>query len=436
MASTKRQFNYSLEIGKQGETVVSQKLANRRHWHSPKNPIIKGAIIINPEYIMCPAQVWTDTTKERKHNKDFTVSVNACSECNYNNCQYKKFEPYPESITDQRHEVKTNKATHNKEPKIGYQFKMIKDFIPTGNLFIEHYCNVSHDKSTKNPGWYKREPLAEWYHFYQPILPTTSDVSKDEKERFMREMTTSDRLIPNTQFGYIISMTGAKLKEIEPILCEKQYNGEPNQAPAYNDDNNSWSMGTMIPVTEILNNPLYFNENQCDILFTPIIEMVSGTKESKADIDTYYLSIAHYDRLPQLKMPETIKEGVKIKRLEIEKFKQTINGNIVWYGNAEFLKRPDNSSKWSRVSLGDGWTVYDPSGNIEYIGEDAIVDGINVRKLILDKNEQFAIEASGQKIYPISDKLEKAYVKRSRPNFESINTKPYVALLKSAKSWG
>lgn len=428
MGKDSDEWTKQLKVGKMGEAVVLDKLAKRRHWNSPKAPALKGATTISTEHIMCQAQKCTDRSEEHQPNKDFTVSVNACKKCKFIDCQYREYEPYPKRVVGRRHEIKTNEATHRN---------------PSGNIFIEYLSNVTKDNPNK-PGWFKCEPLASWYHFYQPVHPKEPDISDDEKERFRREMTTTDRLIPNKEFGYIISITGKKLKEIEPILCQK-VNGKPKIIDVPNQ-NEKKSKGTIIPVTEILNNPLCFNKNQSDILFTPEISMVSGTQASTESGITYYLPKSHYDSLQQIGDIKPDEYWTSGNRLELKsaKFLQTINDNLVWFGKFEFLL-PNGNDTYTEIEVNEGWAIHDIYGNIEVIGGDATVNGIKNPLYVsfkLDKSAVFFVETTGKKILPISPQFIKSYYRKfdgarlSAPIYESINTKPYVAILKNAKSWG
>lgn len=445
--SSYKKFLTQLEIGQMGEAVVVETLKGRSHWFAPG---IISESWIDPEEILCQAQEWDDKTKERKHNKDYVVTVNACDNCKFNDCRYKKFKPYPDKVS-QRHEVKTNDATHNQKIDPGKDndkhFIDEKEFMPTGNLFIEHWQNVKNINPPypeNRKGWFQREPLADWYHFYQPVTPTESDISDDDKKRFAQEMTVTDRLLPNKEFGYIISITGAALKELEPILYEKDKDGRPQIGSAWNEDD-TWSKGTLIPVTQLLNNPRYFNaDGYGEIIFTPVFGLVSGTRESIEIKPSYYLPKKHHDSLFKAQNTDTTEPRL-VKR-ETWEYLDVFNNAFVWYGEFNLDNVPDRTGKIVNLKIVDGWARAELNGDIWVTGI-MVIDGKTSRALdsfVIPKKEPIQFESLGGKIWAISDKFIKAYsslrynnqVKdKFGKNYVLIDTKPYVRILKSAKSW-
>lgn len=307
-------FDKMVGIGEQGEQLTKQHLEGREYWGTSNQ--VRN--IINPEQRICEAQIWESKAHEHRPNKDYIVTAGACDECPVSDCQYKVSKPYESKISE-CHEVKTNVATHmQKIVFYGDPKKKEREYNPSLNLFIEYWQDVSYQDKQKieagkpiaedRKGWFQQDPPA-WYHFYQPIRYKNAkgklidgtekeSITKDHPiaKQFINEMTTSDRLILRIPWGYILSITGQNLHEIEPSICAKNLDGSPKLVSTQNIENEKWSMGTLIPVIELLNNPKYYNrEGISKIAFTPLFNMVRGKIPKPSSEPTYYLPAHIYN---------------------------------------------------------------------------------------------------------------------------------------------
>ena len=165
----------------------------------------------------CKSQVWVPKAHEHKHNLDYLIEAGPCNKCQVPSCEYRHLNPYPEtaqgSAAEHRHEVKTNPATHT-YTTTGAIKDDGKRFAPTGNLFLEIWQNVKLAKGQKHKpgatyrgkeGWLYQEPLAEWYHFYQPVTTTRrgekiSIIEPEVYEKEIRATLTQDKHEPDEAF--------------------------------------------------------------------------------------------------------------------------------------------------------------------------------------------------------------------------------------------
>lgn len=467
-------FLKNIKIGREGELKVFETLNGRSHWNSTK---FKPNSLINPEIIVCQAQQWDDRTTEHKHNKDYEVSVNACKVCKFHDCQYKEDDRYPEAVTSKRHEVKTNIPTHNKKIKANEPALLaLKELAPTGNLFIEYWQNVIPAKGQRpkysdtypddRKGWFQRN-LADWYHFYQPVISKDEDnITKDHPAaiRFQEEMSTSDRLLLKKEFGYIVSITGEVLKRIEAELCVKLFNRNPLMLPADNEDG-TYSIGTVISIPEILNNPRYYKTNgQGPIIFTPVLELVEGTRASNQPTLTYYLPEALYKKL-YIPKDKNQNDKPEIEEWESWQAIEKMNEEFVWYGEIEqSIPSKTEPGKQVMVKIVDGWAKARLNGDIEVFGT-IIIDGETQppdKSMIFRKDARWQVElkrigagpandgfisnlfSSGYTIGPIGDGFVQGYMsgyahnqklKQRRPITTRLDLKPYVHILKLLKPW-
>lgn len=470
----KKNFYTQLEVGKAGEQLVHKTLRGRSHWNSRYST----ETWINPEVMVCEAQRWYDITEEHQNNRDYKIKVNACKNCRFDNCLYKKEEPYPDRINNAIHEVKTNEATHTRlatDDKV--KVKEIKDYDPTGNLFIEYWQNpkrweLKYDdeditREDRYPehrkGWFLKGTTASWYHFYQPVVSNDQDnITKQHKiaQQFKRQMGTNDRLLLKKEFGYIISIRGTKLKELEPILRLTRKNGKPTILKA----RSTGSEGTGIPIYELINNRKYYETNsKGNIVFTPILEFISGTKKQEPGLPTFYLPKKLHDKLNIEKGSQYYKntEGIeevehtdqdgntspkRIKEYKVYEAINTLNANFVWDQDKrlEFYLKHRDTKKAHRVDIKDGWVKADQDGNPVFYGEILIDGKKQVSEYPVDKNTTITFEIRGDQIGPLGDAFVKAEDRMYQHNHrvepgelvkQRLDLKPYVRLLKKAKIW-
>lgn len=340
-----KQVKRNMATGTDGEKIVKANLQGRQLWKS--NIIVDS--IIDPEKIVCKAQVWEGSQSERKNNLDYYVQAGPCKTCRISGCEYKNRNPYPKAIRE-RHEIKTNPATH-----VGKAYWAVADsgkkFAPTGNLFIEVWQDVTIEQAkairakqeepvadiekideipqvcdTDRHGWYQIKPPAHWYHFYQPVKANGIDITEKEvltdesklpriegetdqayddrvnqaiaeaEQRFEKEMTTSNRLIKHRPWAYVISIRGDHIERCVKEICIRENNGKLTLKETRDKSTGTTSFGYLLPITELLNNPAYYNrEGVGAVAFTHLPEVVKGTKPSDIIKPTYYLNEIAYD---------------------------------------------------------------------------------------------------------------------------------------------
>lgn len=468
----KKNFYTQLEVGKAGEQLVHKTLRGRSHWNSRYST----ETWINPEVMVCQAQRWYDITDEHKNNRDYKIKVNACKNCRFDNCQYRKEEPYPTRVNDAIHEVKTNEATHTR-PATDDKVKEIKDLDPTGNLFIEYWQNTKgtdpkykDDDITREDrypehkkGWFLKGTTASWYHFYQPVKSNDPDnITKQHKtaQQFKRQMGTNDRLLLKKEFGYIISIRGTTLKELEPILRLTRKNGKPIILKA----RSTGSEGTGIPIYELINNRKYYETNsKGNIVFTPILEFISGTKKQEQGLPTFYLPKKLHDKLDIKKGSQYYKklDGIKEKHhidqdgntrtIKVKEYRpyeaiNVLNPNFVWDQDGWFsvkLKHRD-TKETHNIEIKDGWIKADPDGNPVFYGL-IVIDGKEVvSEYPADGKSTITLAMQDGQIGPLGDAFVKAedrefqhnqWVGRAELIKQRLDLKPYIRLLQKAKIW-
>lgn len=365
------------------------------------------------------------------------VKVKPCKECEISECEYKHLEPYQHEI-EERHEVKTNPATHTKEAR-----NMLKEdgkkFVPSGNLFIEIWQNVKLEKGkTHTPGeeyqgkegWFLKEPLAAWYHFYQPrhtkrkqkygqvkhvdtTEPEVCELEGEKKEeynkrvqeyqakleqdikRFEQEMTTNDRLIKHRPWAYTVSIRGDKLKDIVNDICIRNDRNQLHEQVVYND-NKTISIGYLLPLTELLNNPLYYDRyGKGFVSFTHHPRFAKGTKPAKGKQITHYMPETMYKNIFE---PKTRAKGtIKIPKDSKEMVKLL---------NEAFITAPHFIVKIGNTWLVNAWAVLGSNDRIAIFSR---ITGSEYTKLYaIPEGKTIAFTTSGTGLNPFGDTYIKA----------------------------
>ena len=369
-------------IGTQGESEVKEYLEGRQHWSTNK----PAKSFIDHESIVCKAQVWHGTQGEHIANKDYLVTVlKPCSKCEYLDCSYKNEEPYETPISE-KHEVKTNIATHvgkgYSKKYTGLMLREGKRFFPTFNLFIEYWQDVPKKdvgnvksgrlKPYDKLGWFQKEPPA-WFHFYQPIeyndffgksQSAIEDDSINENDpiaqTFFQDMNTNDRLILERPWGYIVSVRGDDLHRIEKCLREIDGYGKPIQATANNKDN-TCSIGTLIPVVKLLNDETYYNrDGKGTVAVTLLLKTVCGKNTVDKGELHYYMPTTMHEHLH---IDETKNKG---KAYKVGSLDAQLRGfrNILLFTpgfNAEYKSKVNHET----LKIKNGWVTMDINGKIE-----------------------------------------------------------------------
>lgn len=367
-----KSFYTQNEIGRVGELRTRLALEGRQHWKAT----LDAENTIDTQKIVCKSQVWVPKAHEHKHNLDYLIEAGPCNKCQVPSCEYRHLNPYPEtaqgSAAEHRHEVKTNPATHT-YTTTGAIKDDGKRFAPTGNLFLEIWQNVKLAKGQKHKpgatyrgkeGWLYQEPLAEWYHFYQPVTTTRrgekisiiepevyekeirATLTQDKHEpdeafderveaeyqkqlklsrrerakearRFAKEMTVNDRLIYCRPWPYIVSIRGDIIRELVK-LCKKDNKNNLVEQTAYL--NGKTSIGYLLPIDEVVNDPCLLDIGGTGtVAFTHLPAMVIGTKPATSDKVTHYLPEKMYHRIfkktpaskGERKLSKTVKEFVQ-----------------------------------------------------------------------------------------------------------------------------
>lgn len=461
------QFYEQKRIGSSGEKNVKEALEGRQHWQAT----LEADSIINSEKIFCKAQVWEPRADDHQANLDFMVKVKPCKECEITDCEYKHLEPYPEAVCES-HEVKTNPATHTKEAR-----DMLKDdgkrFVPSGNLFIETWQNVklekgkTHTPGNKYPGkegWFFKEPLAAWYHFYQPrhtkkiqkngqvkyTDTTEPEVYKQkgekkeeynkrvqeyqakleqDKKRFEHEMTTNDRLIIKRPWAYTVSIRGDKLEEIVNDTCIRDDENQLHEQVVYNE-NKTISIGYLLPLTELLNNPLFYDRyGKGFVSFTHHPCTTKGTRPAEGKKITYYMPETMYENIFE---PKTQPKGtIKIPENSEE---------LVKFLNEAFITAPHFIVKIGNTWLVNAWAVLEPNDRIIIFSR---ITGSEYTKLYaIPEGKTIVFTTSGTGLNPFGDTYIKASweeilnqfgVPSYGPVYKRFDLVPIIVLLNDVK---
>lgn len=264
----------SVESGERGAAIVAAELCGRAFWGAPTIP----PIIQWDKHTVCRAQEWKDVSERPEANLyDFIVTSPDCSQCEYaKTCNSVK--PYAKQ-TEERHEVKTNYATHMATAIV----EPGKSTGKTQNLYIEIYQKYACWKETqenKHLGWYHPDKKGDrpiWYHFYQPMddpegdgkhIDATDQATETDKTAFHKLAQDSDSLIIKHPWGYIISMTAGALERLITKLGA-QGKIDPVHDQIYKDV----EIAKLIKVTDI-------KANDIDIIYTPVFREIGKNGEA------------------------------------------------------------------------------------------------------------------------------------------------------------
>ena len=456
------QFHEKLKVGEQGEGIVEVFLKGRRHWGASD----EFRSFINRDERYCKAQIWEGKQDEHTANLDYLVRVKPCKDCQILECRFKKDEPYKHTVSE-RHEVKTNPTTHTK-PTWGAIQDDGKKYAPTFNLFIEVWSNVKDaDKKRAKPaqlypdsrkGWYQKEPPA-WYHFYQPIYCVDNKgnqiydengnltyaveddaVDKDSETAisFIQTMTTNDKLILRRPWGYVVSVKGEKLKEIVNALCPADLNNDLELTPVENR-NGTQSKGLLLPVGELLNNPIYYNRGaEGYVIYTPLIKMVRGNNpETKTD-SRYYMPEKMYNNLFK-DIPGN--KGKIVSPKTFDELYAMMKTQIVWSNSFSLII--------DSIEIDNTWVTITPDDEIQLIirpfgGPKVYWKSIINRASFDPNNPPFAFELAGRGIGAVGDARIKATfgdtysqygIKRKEPQYIREDLIPEAMLLKLVQKW-
>lgn len=297
----------SVESGERGAAIVAAELCGRAFWGAPTIP----PIIQWDKRTVCQAQDWVDRSP-RKDLYDFTVTSPACNKCEYvDTC--KSMKPYSKR-TKERHEVKTNYATHMTPAVV----EPGKSTGKTQNLYIEIYQNYACWKETqdnKHLGWYhpdKKGKRPAWYHFYQPMddqegdgkhIDATEHATEEDKAVFCELAQPGDSLITKNPWGYIFSMTAEALERLIMELDAQ------NKIESKTDPIDKVEIAKYIRVIDI-------EPNGKDIIYTPVFREIgkNGDTLTQYPIRKRFIPKWMKDKIIDDKNPELLTP--KIEQLQ------------------------------------------------------------------------------------------------------------------------